>query len=267
VTHLNYTENGYRTTSGSAGVFSRTFPGLAFYSRFLSIVLKASVKAKRGLYSDAAWSRSSLGALAALERSGMRISVSGVGHIANLTTPCVIIGNHMGVMEAVILPGIVQPLRNVTFVIKKSLMAYPVFKHVMRSRNPIVVGRDNPRQDLKAVMDGGRKRLKQGISIIVFPQTTRTLDFDPLRFNTIGVKLAQKAGVPVIPLALLTDAWANGRIVKEFGRIDPAKSVHFAFGQPVWVGGRAAEAHKAVIEFIGNHLRRWNSDRTVECRI
>ena len=263
MTRLNITETGYRTAPGKAAPFSQAFPVLAFYSRFIFIVWKASAKAKRGLYGDAAWSRSSLDTLAALERTGMGFSVSGVEHIANLTTPCVIIGNHMSVMEAVILPGIIQPLRNVTFVIKKSLVDYPVFKHVMRSRNPIVVGRDNPRQDLKAVMDGGRKRLEQGVSIIVFPQTTRTLDFDPQRFNTIGVKLAQKAGVPVIPLALLTDAWANGRIVKEFGRIDPAKNVRFAFGPPVWVGKRAAEAHKAVIDFIGSHLRRWKADRPV----
>ncbi len=67
------------------------FPGLAFYSRFIFIVWKASVKARRGLYSDAAWSRSSLDAVAALERTGMRF--------------CVIIGNHMSVMEAVILPA------------------------------------------------------------------------------------------------------------------------------------------------------------------
>ena len=261
MTHLNFNENGYRTASGSTGVFSRAFPGLAFYSRFIFIVWKAGIRAKRGRYSYKDWSRGSLAAIKALERTGIRVRIAGIEHIANLTSPCVIIGNHMSVLETVILPGIVQPLRNVTFVIKKSLVDYPVFKHVMRSRNPIVVGRDNPRQDLKAVMDGGRKRLERGISIIVFPQTTRTLDFDPQRFNTIGVKLAQKASVPVIPLALLTDAWANGRIVKEFGRIDPAKNVRFAFGPPVWVGRRAAEAHSAVISFIRRHLGKWKAGR------
>lgn len=261
MTRLNIPLTGYRTASGTAGTFAKFFPGLAFYSQFIFIVWKAGIRAKRGRYSYKDWSRGSLATLKALERTGIRVRIAGVEHIANLTTPCVIIGNHMSVMEAVILPGIVQPLRNVTFVIKKSLVDYPVFKHVMRSRNPIVVGRDNPRQDLKAVMDGGRKRLEQGVSIIVFPQTTRTLDFDPRRFNTIGVKLAQKAGVPVIPLALLTDAWANGRIVKEFGRIDPAKNVRFAFGPPVWVGGRPAEAHSAVISFIRRHLGKWKAGR------
>jgi hypothetical protein len=49
------------------------------------------------------------------------------------------------------------------------------------------------------MMDGGLARLKQGISIVVFPQTTRMVDFDASQFNSIGVKLAKKAGVPVVP--------------------------------------------------------------------
>ncbi len=265
MTPLNLPRTGYRTAPGTfASPFAKSFPGLAFYSRLIFIVWKASIRAKRGRYGYKDWSRSSFAALKALERTGIRVRISGVEHIADLTGPCVIIGNHMSVLETVILPGVIQPLRNVTFVIKKSLMEYPVFRHVMGSRDPIVVGRDNPRQDLKAVMNGGRRRLEQGVSIIVFPQTTRTLDFDPHRFNTIGVKLAGKAGVPVIPLALLTDAWANGRIVKEFGRIDPTKNVHFAFGPPVWVGGRGAGAHKAVIDFIGGRLEKWRAARAFD---
>ena len=58
----------------------------------------------------------------------------------------------------------------------------------------------------KAVLEGGKQRLQKGISIIVFPQTTRTVRFEPENFNSIGVKLAQRAKVPIIPLALRTDA-------------------------------------------------------------
>lgn len=226
------------------------FANLNFYSRFVWIVWAAGIKARLGLYNNREWVKSSLATRTALERAGLRFHISGVEHIAGLTSPCVIIGNHVSVLETVILPGIVQPLRNITFVVKKSLMDYPVFRHVLRSRDPIVVGRENPRLDFKAVLDGGCKRLKKGVSIIVFPQTTRTLDFDPKRFNTIGVKLARKAGVPVIPLALITDAWANGKYIKEFGRIDPKKIVYLTFGPPIWVHGNGAEAHQSVIDFI-----------------
>jgi len=134
---------------------------------------------------------------------------------------------------------------------------YPVFKHIMRARNPITVGRTNPREDLKAVLEGGEERLKRGVSLVIFPQTTRTPVFDPAEFNTIGVKLAKRAGVPVVPIALLTDAWGNGKRLKEFGRIDPSKKAHFAFGEPMTIAGRGDEEHQKIIEFITGKLQEW----------
>jgi 1-acyl-sn-glycerol-3-phosphate acyltransferase len=168
----------------------------------------------------------------------------------------------MSTLETFVLPAIISQFKDVTFVVKQSLIDYPIFKHVMRSRDPITVGRSNPRDDLKAVLEGGAERLKAGRSIIIFPQTTRTPVFDPGSFNTIGVKLAKKAGVPVIPVALKTDAWSNGRILKDFGRILPSRSVHFAFGKPIRIMGRGNEEHAAIIEFIGSKLKEWTVEES-----
>jgi 1-acyl-sn-glycerol-3-phosphate acyltransferase len=194
----------------------------------------------------------------ALERAGVNISVSGIEHLQGLDSPCVIIGNHVSMMETTVLPGIISPIRRVTFVIKKSLLAYPVFKHLMRSRNPVAVTRNNPRQDLKTVLEQGMERLKQGISIVVFPQTTRGSNFDPEQFNTIGIKLASKAGVPVLPLALKTDAWTNGKWIKDLGRILPERKAYFAFDTPFMVQGKGREEQQRVIDFISSKLIEWN---------
>ena len=61
----------------------------------------------------------------------------------------------MSMMETLILPVMVQPIKPVTFVVKETLLSYPVFKHIMLSRNPIAVTRTNPRQDLKTVLNEG----------------------------------------------------------------------------------------------------------------
>jgi len=163
----------------------------------------------------------------------------------------------MSTLEAFVLPTIIQPLKRVAFVVKRSLVEYPIFGHLMRARDPIVVGRTNPREDLKAVLEGGLGRLQSGISIVVFPQKTRSALFDPAAFNSIGIKLAKRAQVPVIPLALKTDAWGNGARLKDFGKIDPAKTVHFAFGPPLRVQGSGAAEHQQVVEFIREHLVSW----------
>ena len=261
---LPYTNDVYRTGPETVSLFARIFPALAFYSRFVAIVWRSSAKAKRGEYGYVEWSHSSLDVLRALEKVGVRFEITGISHVEQLETPCVVIANHMSLLETAVLPTIVQPVRNVTFVVKQSLLEYPVFRHVMRSRDPIAVSRTNPRQDLKAVLEGGKDRLSRGISVIVFPQTTRTSSFDPTQFSTIGVKLAARAKVPVVPLALLTDAWGNGKYLKDFGKIDASRRVRFAFGEPMPVEGRGADEHQAIIQFISGKLQEWKDERGID---
>ena len=228
-----------------------------FIAKFHSLVYWSSVKARRGEYDGAAWSESSHRVLDALESVGVEVAFEGVDHIRSLETSCVFVGNHMSMFETIILPAVIQPITNVTFVVKQSLLDYPVFRHILRSRNPIGVSRDNPREDLKAVIGGGTERLQNGVSIVVFPQTTRSLSFEPENFNSIGVKLAARAGVPILPVALVTDAWGNGKWVKDLGPIDPSKKVHIAFGEPIHVKGRGGEEHQRVIDFIQGKLSQW----------
>jgi 1-acyl-sn-glycerol-3-phosphate acyltransferase len=248
----------YLTEKKQISFLNRNFPSASFYSTFLWIVVKSSRRARRGLYNDKAWAQSSLVVLRLLEKIGVNVEVSGGQHILKTESPVIFIGNHLSMLETIVLPSIIVPYRPVTFVVKQSLLEYPIFKHVMSSRNPVAVTRTNPRQDLKIVLEEGQERLSRGISIIIFPQTTRAA-FDPEQFSTIGVKLAKRAGVPVVPLALLTDAWGNGKHLKDFGRIDPSKNVYFSFGEPFTVDGKGAEEHQRVITFIQEHLARWQA--------
>ncbi len=250
-------DSPYLTVAGSARPLDKLFPLVWFYCRFLAIIFKASARAKRNAYVDADWGRSSRNIMRALERTGIVFEITGLDHLEALDSPCVFIANHMSVLETVILPSIIRPFREVTFIVKDSLMTYPVFKHILRTRHPIVVSRINPRQDLKTVMKEGKALLDNGVSVIVFPQTTRARSFDPETFNSLGVKLAARAGVPAVPLALITDAWENGRWIKEFGRINPARKVYFAFGKPLRSEGRGADVHGRVLDFIGTRIRQW----------
>jgi len=235
------------------------WPELSFYLPVVGVVFRSSFLAVRGRYDAAAWVAASMGTIRAMEGVGMRLTVEGMGHLRALSGPAVIVGNHMSTLETFVLPSIVQPVRPMTFVVKESLIRYPVFGPVVRARDPIVVGRKNPRQDLITVLQGGQDRLSRGVSVVVFPQTTRTARFDPAQFNTIGVKLALRAGVPVIPLALKTDAWGNGKHIRDFGHVDPSLPVRFRFGAPIAPEGRGAEAHQMVIRFIQGALDEWSA--------
>ncbi len=247
----------YESEPRQLGLFSKVCPTAAFYYRVARAVFWSASLAKKGKFGDYEWWLGSRQVRDAFEKTGARISVKGTEHFATMEGPCVFIGNHMSTAETFLAATMIRPLRPVTFVVKESLMEYPVFKHVMRSRDPIVVGRTNPREDLKAVMGGGKERLEKGISIVIFPQRTRTVQFDREGFNTIGVKLARRAGVPVVPLALKTNAWSNGKLLKDFGRFYPDEDVMFEFGEPLTAVENDKAVHQAVMAFIEDRLKAW----------
>ena len=252
-------DNNYNSGELKPSWFSRCFPSLGFYTRMYGVVNKAANLAKKGAYDDAAWSTSSYDILKALEAVGVTVDVRNLSAVTNLEEPCVVVGNHMSTLETFVMPYLISPHKPVTFIVKKSLVEYPVFKHVMRSRDPIVVGRENPREDLKNMLTEGVKRLQSGISLIVFPQTTRTPVFDPSQFNSIGVKIAKKAGRKVVPVALKTDAWGNGKLLKDFGKINPKRTVRFSFGEPMEITGNGSDQQQSIVDFIQGKMDEWKT--------
>jgi 1-acyl-sn-glycerol-3-phosphate acyltransferase len=228
-----------------------------FVLRYGYVVLRTRREAIRGVYDTKAWSDSSYEIFRFLEKAGGKFHITGMENIDKSKGPVLYICNHMSTLETMILPGIIAPMREVTFVVKESLVKHPLFGDVMRSRNPIVVGRTDPRKDFEAVMDGGMDLLSKGSSIIIFPQSTRSVEFKSEEFNSLGVKLAKKAGVQIVPVALKTDFWGNGKVIKEIGKLDHKKLIHFRFGEPFSITGSGKEENQRIINFIQSALEEW----------
>lgn len=230
---------------------------LYFIFKYADAVLSTRKHARHGGYDTKAWADSSFHIFSFIEKTGGIFHISGMENIAKTTEPVVFISNHMSTLETMILPGIIAPHRELTFVVKESLVKHPLFGDVMRSRNPIVVQRTDPRKDFEAVMIGGMELLSKGTSIVIFPQSTRRVEFNPEEFNSLGVKLARKAGVNVVPVALKTDFWGNGKIIKELGTINRHKEIYFRFGEPFPVTGNGKAENQRIIDFIKSSLEEW----------
>ncbi|MEG2171905.1 MAG: lysophospholipid acyltransferase family protein [Desulfovibrionaceae bacterium] len=252
-------ESLYHSPPHALGWCTRQFPSFMFYLRMFSPVARLCHLAKFGKADNYAWVRSSSDVLRALERAGCVFHAEGLENINTVEGPCIFAANHMSTLETFVLPCIIQPRRNVTFVVKRSLTTMPLFGPVMRSRDPIILDRKNARQDLVTVLEEGEKRLQRGISIIIFPQSTRSNTFNPAKFNSIATKLAKRTGIPIIPLALQTAAWGQGKIMKDFGSIYPDKPVNFRFGAPIQVEGAGKVEHLRVCDFIQATLEEWKN--------
>lgn len=228
-----------------------------YYLRLLRLIWDGDRLVKSGRFSPRTWGAHSLAYLRLLEGVGATVDISGLEHPARLGRPVVYVGNHMSILESFLLPGMLLHLNRAAAVIKESLTRYPLLGSFAAATEPISVGRLNPRDDLRAVLEQGRRFLEAGRSVILFPGATRSAAFDPAAFNTLGVKLARDAGAPVIPLALKTDFQANGRLVKDIGPLDRSQPVRFRFGPPITVGADGKEANRAVVAFIARTLAEW----------
>jgi 1-acyl-sn-glycerol-3-phosphate acyltransferase len=231
----------------------------AYYVRLMTLIYNSGKAAMKGKYDRNRWAFDSLRIFGFVESVGGRHHVSGLRGMARHPGPLVFIANHMSMLDTFLLPGLILPFHRVTFVVKDSLLRYPVFGAIMRAVRPISLERANPRKDLKVVLDQGRRILESGCSLVIFPQSTRSSRFDASAFNSLGVKLAKKSGAWVVPVAMKTDFQANGRFIKEAGPVDPKKEVHVAFGQPMPVTASGQAIHRNIVSFIEEHLMRWGA--------
>lgn len=231
---------------------------LTFLYGYFRQILRGRKFALRGQFFDPKWIDLSGGILDLLEGCQGKFQIEGIEHVVAPQGPVVFAGNHMSVLETFVFSYFLVPHRRVTYVVKESLIRGNFFGPIMRTRDPIAVGRANPREDLVKVLEEGVNLLKKGVSIVVFPQSTRTRTFNPAEFNSIAVKLASRAGVPVVPFAIKTDFWENGRILKDLGSLRRDRKIYMKFGPALPPIKDSRATQEALLKFVLDNLRNWN---------
>ncbi len=247
-----FADNKYETKGNRRNIFDRLFLNTRWYFvyGYVKEVINGSRLALKNQYDTAQWALSSNRIAKNIEKSGGRFFIDGMDNITKVEGPVVFVSNHMSTLETFVFPSIICPLKEMTYVVKDSLIEMPLFGNIMKSRNPIVVSRKNSRQDLLNVIKQGKENIENGISIVLFPEGTRQESFKPENFNSLGVKLAKEAGVPVIPVAIKTDFWGNGKLIKDIGPIRRKEPVCISFGEPVFIEGSGKAENKMIIDFI-----------------
>ncbi|MBU2623883.1 MAG: 1-acyl-sn-glycerol-3-phosphate acyltransferase [Proteobacteria bacterium] len=241
-------------------VLAEILPGWStfiYYAMLADLILRDSLMARIGKYDHGRWRRSSFDIVKIIESAGGRLNVSGLTHVSENKEPVVYISNHMSMIDTFIIPSILLSFKRLTFVAKEELLDFPVLGSIMKAIKPITVSRKSPREDLFKVLSEGEEYIKSGYSVVIFPQATRSAVFNPASFNSLGVKLARRAGVPVVPVALKTDFQGNGRLIKDMGPVDPDKTIFVEFGKSFEVKGNGSETHRIIVEFIINKLKKW----------
>jgi len=109
------------------------------------------------------------------------------------------IGNHQGAFD-IPLWGVYAG-RPVAFLAKKELQKIPLIGKWMTLTRCVFIVREDRRQSLAAIREAIAS-LQEGLNLVVFPEGTRSGSMEMAPFKKGSLSIAQKAGVPIIPITV-----------------------------------------------------------------
>lgn len=130
--------------------------------------------------------------------SGVKKTVIGVERIPRDRAVLFAI-NHRGFFDVILALNTVPILAS--FVAKKELNKIYGLRLWMRALNCAFIDRKNPREGLKAILKG-IENIKNGTSMFISPEGTRNKEAELLPFKPGSLKMAEKTGCPIIPVAI-----------------------------------------------------------------
>lgn len=150
--------------------------------------------------------------------AGIRVRVTGAENIPR-DRSAVYISNHQSNFDILALFACL-PLQ-FRWMAKKELFDIPLFGLAMRRSGYISIDRSDRRKSLQSMVDAAQ-RIKEGTSVIIFPEGTRTPDGKLLPFKKGGFMIAVKAQVPIVPVAIQGsyELLPKGQIMVRSGQID-----------------------------------------------
>jgi 1-acyl-sn-glycerol-3-phosphate acyltransferase len=129
--------------------------------------------------------------------------------------------------------------RHPRFLAKQELFRIPVVGTVLRGTRQIPVARGS--RD-RTSLDRAAQALGQGEAVLVYPEGTVTKreDFLPMEGKTGVVRLALRAGVPILPMA----SWGSQAVWQKHGKgsLKLGRPVWTKVGDPIHLGGAPTDA-------------------------
>ena len=162
---------------------------------------------------------------------GLKFDFQGQDHLPDHNHGGAVLAmNHISYLDFALVGTAALPMkRYVRFMAKKEIFSNKIAGPLMRGMHHISVDRSNGSASLVAAL----RALKAGEIIGIFPEGTISVSFEIKELKTGAVRLAQGAGVPVIP----TIIWGSQRLwTKKVKRNLRQRGVPISvsFGEPIY---------------------------------
>ena len=113
---------------------------------------------------------------------------------------CLFVANHQAFCDVVVLL-LAMNEHQTGFISKSEQKNIPFMKTLMNMNRGLFLIRQNPREAVKTI-NKGVELLKEGFSLVIFPEGTRSQCEKMRSFKAGSFKLATRANVPVVPITL-----------------------------------------------------------------
>lgn len=203
-------------------------PAAALSTLFFSAVAVAGglLRAPKGLYDwvHRSWARF------LFRVAGIEVRVEGLDHLRP-GQPCILAANHQSTFDIWALMGAL-PL-SLRFVAKGELGRIPLFGRACRAAGHVFIDRRDRARAIETIREAGERMRREGLSLVLFPEGTRSRDGRLQPFKRGTFVLAIETAVPLVPVAirggggvLPPGAWRprGGTIVVRCGRPIPLEA-------------------------------------------
>ena len=181
--------------------------------------------------------------------AGTRVIVKGEENIPE-DTAVLYVGNHRSLFDIPI--TYVRVPRPTGYIAKLELKKVPLLHFWMNNMHCLFLDRKNIKEGLKTILTGIEKA-KSGISICIFPEGTRNKQGDGvLPFHEGSFKIAEKSGVPVVPMTLVN---TEAIFENHFPKVKPA-TVILEYGEPIYLNKLEKEQKKFVGVYVHDLIEK-----------
>ncbi len=176
--------------------------------------------------------------------AGVKLTVIGEEHVPK-DQAVLYVGNHRSYFDVVMTYARCPRLTG--YVAKIEMLRYPLLRSWMKNLYCLFLDRKDLKAGLKTILQG-IDYIKNGISICIFPEGTRNRHDDLLPFKEGSMKMAEKTGCPIIPMAITNSA----EILEDHMPFIHSCHVILEYGEPILVSELSKEEKK----FLGAYTQQ-----------
>lgn len=177
-----------------------------------------------------------------LFQAGAKIDVEGIENIPE--EPVLFVSNHRSYFDILVLHT--TSTKRPGFVAKAEMLKFPLLAWWMEDIACLFLDRNDLRSGMQMIKDGA-ERIKNGHSMVIFPEGTRSKEPGMLPFKEGSLKMAEKADCPVVPVTLID----TDELLEVRPGFDIRKGrVKVVYGEPFYIKDLPKEQRKKAGAYV-----------------